>query len=558
MLTQLTINNFAIVRHLDIEFAQKMSVITGETGAGKSIALDALGLCLGNRTELSMLRDKNQRTEVCASFNISENISALQWLKTYELQDTETPNECILRRIINSDGRSKAFINNTPVSAVQLKEIGQYLVHISGQHSSQLLLKTDYQLQLLDNFCAHPELLNQMQQDYKIWQTIQKKLNQFKQLKTENEARKQLLHYQVAELDDFNLQQGEFNTLAEEHRILSNSEQLTTLSQRVLHLLTDNDTANANSLIYRATKSLNELVELDSRYSDVQKMMEYALIQIQEASSEIQHLSCQIEQNPYALQEIENRLSQAIHLARKHNIEPAQLADHHQKLKQELNQLLTFSESESELQAELARSQACLQQSAQALTQSRQKGALKLAAQVTKSINKLSMENSTFFVKINTEIDKINVNGADNIIFTLQSNLGQQPQPLTKVASGGELSRIALAIQVITSHKSAVPTLIFDEIDVGISGATASVVGKLLRKLGEKCQVLCVTHLPQVASAANQHFWVEKSVIENKTETQMKLLNNQQRVKALARLLGGQKITETMLANAEELLALAS
>lgn len=558
MLTQLTINNFAIVRHLDIELSQGMSAITGETGAGKSIALDALGLCLGNRTEIAMLRDAGQRAEVCAAFRITENSPALLWLKERELQDEDNPQECILRRIINPDGRSKAYINNTPISASQLKEIGQYLVHISGQHTSQLLLKTDYQLQLLDRFAAHNDLLTAMQEVYSDWKSAQQKVKQFRQQQAENESRKQLLQYQVEELDEFNIKPGEYEMLESEHSRLSNSEELTSLSQQLLDLLSDNEVANIDSMLYRAAKYTDSLAEMDSRYTDIQTMLQEALIQVQEAAGEIQHLAGNIEQDPYALQETEQRMSRAISLARKHNIPPEKLADHHRKLKQELMQLTDFADSEDILLAQEQTAFEKMRHCAQTLSVSRRQSAKKLAAEVTKSIKQLAMENAEFFIEIQQDSEKVTANGADSVIFTLRTNPGQTVQPLAKVASGGELSRIALAMQVLTSDKSAVSTLIFDEIDVGISGATASIVGKLLRRLGQKCQVLCVTHLPQVACAAHHHFRVEKNVVNRKTETNMTALNSQQRIKALAQLLGGQKITDSALANAEEMLASAS
>lgn len=557
MLTQLTINNFAIVRHLNLELAKGMSVITGETGAGKSIAIDALGLCLGQRTELSMLREGQERAEVCATFQLEAKNPAVAWLKEQELQDPDNPEECILRRIVNNDGRSKAFINSTPVSANQLKELAQYLIHINGQHASQLLLKNDFQLQTLDNFCAHQTLLTQMNSDYLHWKELQRKLHNFKQQCAENEAKKQLLQYQVDELNQFNLQPNEYAELEENHRRLSGSEQLTTLSQSALQLLSENETVNADRLLYKANQYIDELCELDPRYKDAQTMLQEALIQVQEASREIQHLSNNIEQDPLLLQQIEQRMGQALQLARKHNVKAEELTEFHRALKQELNQLIDFSDSEEILIAQEQQAYTQMSATANALHQSRQQGATKLAQQVTQSIKQLAMENAEFFIELKTDYEKISALGADSVVFNLRSNLGQPPQPLAKIASGGELSRIALAIQVLTSDKSAVPTLIFDEIDVGISGATANVVGKLLRKLGDKCQVLCVTHLPQVASQGHHHFVVEKLTVDGKTETKMTALSQPQRVQALAKLLGGSKVTDTVLANAQEMLDLA-
>ena len=556
MLTQLTINNFAIVRQLEIELAKGMSVITGETGAGKSIAIDALGLCLGQRIETSMVREGQERAEICATFFIEPTNPAYQWLQAQELQDPDNPSDCILRRVINADGRSKAFINSTPVSASQLKEIGQYLIHINGQHASQLLLKNDYQLQLVDTFAHHNDLLAQMREDYRAWKNLQTQVKNFQQKVAENEAKKQLLQYQVEELDEFALRPNEYLELEEDQRRLSNSEQLTQLSQSALQLLSENETVSIDSMLYRATQYIDELSELDPRYASVQTMLNDALIQVQEATSEVQHLASHIEQDPMLLQEIEQRLGQALQLARKHNVKPEELVEWHQKLKAELTALLDFSESEERLLLEEKAAFEKMQHTAKQLHESRCQAAGKLAQQVTHSIKGLAMENAEFFIEVNSDLTKVASNGADNIAFTLRSNLGQQAQPLAKVASGGELSRISLAIQVLTSDQSAIPTLIFDEVDVGISGKTASVVGKLLRQLGDKCQVLCVTHLPQVACHGHHQFNVEKFTVDDKTETKMTALSQEERVPALARLLGGSEITDLALANAQEMLDL--
>ena len=556
MLTQLAINNFAIVRQLEIELTKGMSVITGETGAGKSIAIDALGLCLGQRIETSMVREGQERAEICATFFIEPTNPAYQWLQEQELQDPDNPSDCILRRVINADGRSKAFINSTPVSASQLKEIGQYLIHINGQHASQLLLKNDYQLQLVDTFAHHHDLLAQMREDYRTWKNLQTQVKTFQQKVTENEAKKQLLQYQVEELDEFALRPNEYLELEEDQRRLSNSEQLTQLSQSALQLLSENETVSIDSMLYRATQYIDELSELDPRYASVQTMLNDALIQVQEATSEVQHLASHIEQDPMLLQEIEQRLGQALQLARKHNVKPEELVEWHQKLKAELTALLDFSESEERLILEEKAAFEKMQHIAKQLHESRCQAAGKLAQQVTHSIKGLAMENAEFFIEVNSDLTKVTANGADNIVFTLRSNLGQQAQPLAKVSSGGELSRISLAIQVLTSDQSAIPTLVFDEVDVGISGKTASVVGKLLRQLGDKCQVLCVTHLPQVACHGHHQFNVEKFTIDDKTETKMTALSQEERVPALARLLGGSEITELALANAQEMLDL--
>lgn len=556
MLTQLTINNFAIVRHLTLDLNEGMSVITGETGAGKSIGIDALGLCLGYRSESSMIRNGADKADITATFFMQPNSPAFVWLKAHELLDEDNPNECILRRMINTDGRSKAFVNNRPLPVSQLRELGQYLIHLNGQHAPQLLLKSEYQLELVDNYANLHTLLAQMAEQYQIWRKLHKQVKNFHQQCQENEARKQLLQYQVEELDDFAIKEGEFEQLEEDQARLANSEQLTELSQSVLSGLSDND-LNVDTLLYRAIRDVEKLVEMDSHYDSALEMLNQALIQVQEASSEISHLANHIEQDPELLNELDNRISKAMQLARKHHIANEQLWLQHQTLQQELQQLLDFEENEEQLIAnEQAAYQRCIALAEQ-IYQKRCAAAEKLSKQVTQQIKQLAMENGEFFIDIQHNLDKLSPNGADFVEFNLRSNLGQQAQPLAKIASGGELSRISLAVQVLTANKLSTPTIIFDEVDVGISGPTATVVGRLLRELGKKCQVLCVTHLPQVASHGHHHYNVQKQVENNETETQMSLLCPAERVNALARLLGGSKITQAVLANAQEMLDLA-
>ncbi|OOR99809.1 DNA repair protein RecN [Haemophilus paracuniculus] len=557
MLTQLTINNFAIVRHLNLDLNEGMSVITGETGAGKSIAIDALGLCLGYRSESSMIRNGADKADITATFTMQPNSPAFRWLQEHELLDEDNPHECILRRMINLEGRSKAFVNNRPLPISQLRELGLYLIHLNGQHAPQLLLKNEYQLEVLDSYATTHSLLAQMSEQYHKWRKLHTQVKNFHQQCQENEARKQLLQYQVEELDEFAIKEGEFEEMEENHSRLSNSEELTELSQSALDLLSEND-LNADSLIYKAIRHLEDLVEVDNNYQSALDMLNEALIQVQEASSEISALASKIEQDPELLNELDERIAKTISLARKHYISPENLWQQHKKLQAEWQKLVDFEENEEQL---ITDEQQAYQQCvvlAEQIYQKRLDAAQKLSAQVTQQIKHLAMENGEFFIDIKHEPKKLSANGADFVEFNLRSNLGQPAQPLAKIASGGELSRISLAVQVLTANKLSTPTIIFDEVDVGISGAAATTVGKLLRQLGKKCQVLCVTHLPQVASYGNHHFNVQKYVENNQTETQMSLLSPTERVNALARLLGGSQITEAVLANAQEMLDLAA
>lgn len=511
MLTQLTINNFAIVRHLLLDLNEGMSVITGETGAGKSIAIDALSLCLGYRSESSMIRHGADKADITATFSMQPNSPAYLWLKEHELLDEDNPQECILRRMINLEGRSKAFVNNHPLPISQLRELGQYLIHLNGQHAPQLLLKSEYQLEVLDNYADVSGLLHEMSHQYSKWRKLHQQVKNFHQQCQENEARKQLLQYQVDELNEFAIKQGEFEEMEETHTRLSNSEELTELSQQVMDLLNDGD-FNVDSMLYKAIRHLEDLVEVDSQYQSSLDMLNEALIQVQEANSEVSHLASKIEQDPNLLNELDGRISQAIQLARKHAVAPETLWQHHLILLDELQKLVDFAENEEQL---IEDEKAAYQQAveiAEQIYQKRLQAGKKLAEQVTAQIKHLSMENGEFSIDVQHDVNKLSAQGADFVEFNLRSNLGSTTQPLAKIASGGELSRISLAVQVLTANKLSTPTIIFDEVDVGISGPTATTIGKLLRQLGKKCQVICVTHLPQVASYGHHHFNVQKYV----------------------------------------------
>ncbi|MGR3808361.1 DNA repair protein RecN [Pasteurella testudinis] len=558
MLVQLNINNFAIVNQLDLALNAGMSVITGETGAGKSIAIDALGLCLGDRAESSMIRHGQERGEVRATFQIGNNSPALAWLQQYELEDVDTPSHCTLRRVIRNDGRSKAFINNCPVPVAQLRELGALLIQINGQHSSQRLLKSEEQLILLDQFCHNQPHLQHMAQAYQNWKQAKQQLKQFQQQLAENEAKKQLLQYQVEELNEFNLQADEYLQLEQQQRCLANAEQITQLSQSISMLLNENESVNIEAMLNKAERYCTELSQMSGQYDNLMNLLQEALIQVQEAASELQTLSSGIEQDPYLLAEVEQRLGMALQLAKKHHVSPEQLHLHHRELKRQLAALIDISEGEEQLRRQIESAVAELQQISNTLYQSRLQGAQKLSLQITTLIKQLAMENAEFEIVVKHNPEAIGIQGADEITFMLRSNLGQLSQPLAKIASGGELSRIALAIQVLTADKLATPTLIFDEVDVGISGATATVVGKLMQQLAQKCQILCVTHLPQVAAYGHQHFSVQKFTQDGATVTEMTALDKKERIYALSRLLSGSEVTNTTLANAKELLKQAT
>ena len=551
MITQLTINNFAIVEQLLVDFTTGMTAITGETGAGKSIAIDALGLCLGNRSDASAIRNGADRVDISASFVLDDTPAAHSWLTENQLDEG---NECILRRVINQDGRSKAFINGRAVPISQLKDLGQMLIQIHGQHEHQRLLRSDYQQILLNHYMNEPILLSQMQQAYKQWKSADQAYQQYQASKQERDAHLQLLQYQLKELNEFSPIDGEYQLIDEEYKKLSNSEQLINLSQQSIMLLDEADEYNVNNMLNSVKQSIHELVTLDPSLNDILTMLEEASIQIKEASYELRHYSESLELDPARVMQLEQRLSKQIALARKHHVSPEALPELHQNLLNEFKQINQQDEQGEQLQEEIKKYQQIALKLATKLHQKRLTVSKTLAKKVMAIMHELSMPNGQFSIDVVFDENRLNEDGADQVCFLVSTNAGQEAQPLAKVASGGELSRIALAIQVLTAQKMDTPALIFDEIDVGISGPTAAKVGQLLRQLGESTQVITVTHLPQVAGQANQHYFVSKQTTAKQTSTDMQKLDKNGRINELARLLGGDKITDATLANAKELL----
>ncbi|MBD1555901.1 DNA repair protein RecN [Vibrio sp. S9_S30] len=551
MLAHLSVNNFAIVKSLQLELAKGMTTITGETGAGKSIAIDALGLCLGDRAEASSVRQGEEKTDISASFLLDNNINATRWLEDNDLMDGC---ECILRRVITKEGRSRAFINGSPVPASQLKALGQLLINIHGQHAHHQLMKNDYQLSMLDQYAGHVNLLNKTKSYYQTWRQSDNHLKQLMQNSQENLAQKQLLEYQIKELNDLAIGEEEFAELEQEHKRLANSGELASTCQQAIELIYEGEDVNALGILQTVSHSLLQLAELDSKLSSLPDMISEAMIQLEEANSELRHYLDGIDVDPARMIYVEERFSKVMSMARKHHVMPSELYQHHQDLLKQIEALDCSDEKMDALAAEVKEKRLTFLATAEKLNKSRQRYAKELNKLISQSMNELSMEKAKFCIDVVRDENNASPLGIDQVTFLVSTNPGQPMQPIAKVASGGELSRISLAIQVITAQKVDTPSLIFDEVDVGISGPTAAVVGKMLRKLGESTQVLCVTHLPQVAGCGHQQLFVAKSTKGGKTETQMHCLDQDQRVAELARLLGGSQITDSTLANAKELL----
>lgn len=555
MLAHMTISNFAIVKTLQFELKPGMTTITGETGAGKSIAIDALGLCLGDRAEATMVRPNEDKAEISAAFLLANNQAARRWLEDNDLMDGE---ECILRRVITKEGRSRGFINGSPVPASQQKALGQLLINIHGQHAHQQLMRPEYQQHMLDQYAGHHSLLDKTRETYQRWRQAHNELKRLTQSREENEAQKQLLQYQVKELDELALGEEEFNEIEEEHKRLSNSGELAVASQTALSMLYDNDDGNALQLLQMASQQVCNLGEYDNNLNVIPQMLEEAIIQVQEASQELRSYLDNLDMDPHRLIYLEERLAKIMSMARKHYVMPNELYQKHQELLKELDNLDCSDERLEEMAENVeALRQKCLL-AAEKLSKSRQRYAKELDQKISESMHTLSMEHGEFSINIASDPERmLSPIGYDSISFLVSTNPGQPLQSLGKVASGGELSRISLAIQVITAQKVETPSLIFDEVDVGISGPTAAIVGKMLRTLGESTQVMCVTHLPQVAGCGHQQMFVAKRTSEGQTETNMRPLTEEDRIAELARLLGGSEITERTLANAKELLIAA-
>ena len=555
MLSHLSVKNFAVVKEINIAFETGMTAMTGETGAGKSIAIDALSLCLGERADASAVRKGADKAEIIAYFSLLDAPLARAWLDENDVVLDDDPNTCFIRRLISKEGRSKAFINGVPVALQQLKQLGQFLLAIHGQNTHLQLLKDEVQRKLLDDFAEHGPLLSATASAYKHWQQLAKELSALEQAAQQRADREQLLSYQVAELDEFALAEGEFSELEAEHKRLSNGQTLLEEAQKSFYHLYEADEFNALSAIQTSIDKLSNLEDHDPALTPIVAMLNEAAIQVEESANELRSYCDQLEIDPMRLQQVEKRFAQAMELARKHQVMPEALYEHHQQLAEELAGLSADTERLTALQEELESSHAEYIVTSEKLSQSRCNAAGKLAGMVETQIRTLNMPHAEFYIDVTYgEQARPSAEGMDTVVMKVATNPGQPQGRLDKVVSGGELSRIGLALQVISRDTSLTPTMIFDEVDTGISGPMASIVGQLLRRLGKENQVMCVTHLPQVAAQAHNQLFVTKTTEKSETQTHILALTEQARIDELARLLAGDKITPNALANAKELL----
>lgn len=555
MLKQLHIRNLAIVESLELEFGPGMTVLTGETGAGKSILLDALGLTLGDRADSALVRHGAKRAEVTAGFATDGLAQVTAWLEENEL---EADGECLIRRTVNAEGRSRAYINGQPVPVQLLKALGEQLVDIHGQHAHQSLMKRDAQRRLLDDYAGHGKQLTALGEIFRHWTTLREEYEELSRVAEERDARLELLRYQVQELTALELQPGELEELDSEHQRLAHTNRLLEGSQRAVAGLYEDENA-ITAHLDRLVQELQELLRYDTGLAATTEMLETAAIQTKEAATELRHYVSSLEIDPERLAWVEQRLGEIHDLARKHRTEPEELPELLARLEQELESLEGAGarlEGMAE-QIELARKEYL--DGAEKLSQSRRKAAKALGKRVTDQIQGLGMGEGQLEIGVEKLAEEeAGPNGLDRIEFRVAANPGQPMRPLSKVASGGELSRISLGIQVCTAGQEGIPTLIFDEVDVGIGGAVAEMVGRLLRQLAGDRQILCVTHQAQVAALGHQHMQVSKRVSGKQTTTSIAELGLDERVEEIARMLGGLEITEQTEAHARDLIGRAS
>lgn len=552
MLLSLSIRQLAIVEQLDLDFHPGMTVITGETGAGKSILLQALGLAVGDRADTDSLRQGAKEAEVSASFDLTQLPLARLWLEEQQLSSPDA-NECLLRRVILNTGRSKAFINGKACPIGHLKELGQLLLDIHGQHAHQSLLRKETHLSLLDEYAQLLPIKQEVNLAFNAYRSHYQRLIKVRQQDASQQAQLELLTYQVEELNQLAPVKGELAELEAEQQELANAEQLLANSQEALNLC-DEQEGSALQLVNLAKQLVNQLGS--PKLASAGQMLQDAAIQLEETSRELSYFISNLEADPTRLVTLEARLNSYYQAAHKHHIQPEEVYKQHQKLQDQLTELSLGEEGIEKLEQEVNQLRSDYLALANQLSQQRQAAASQLEAEVDSQLALLGMEKSQFKLSF-ARLDKPQASGLDQLEFLIAPNPGQAAKPLVRIASGGELSRISLAIQVVTAQTSSIPTLIFDEVDVGISGATAEIVGRLLKQLAKRGQILCVTHLPQVAAQGQQHLHIHKTVEDETTLSHMELLNKKGRVQELARMLGGVNLSASTLAHAEEMLELA-
>ena len=558
MLRQLKISNFKIVEELVLDLQSGMSVITGETGAGKSVLVSALNLVLGDRADRGVVLEGAERAELTATFELRDNAEAQNWLRQRDLDDSldgslDGGAQCIIRRILTQEGRSRAYINGQPSPMADLRELGEMLVDIHGQHEHQSLLRADVQLQLLDQFAGHIDLIEQVRSSAESWRTLSDTIQTLQANVAEAEARRDFLDFQLAELQLLDMSEQEIIELDQEQKRLARAGETLESGHLAYQLCSDGSDSAASSL----TKAIQQLSDIpDPALSATIELLNSAQIQVEEAASDLQSYLEKLDLDSGRVGEIEQKMEQLFEMSRKHRIKPAELPRLLSDLQEERQQLESGDERLQQLCDELAAIEKQYRSAAEKMSASRKKAAKKIAKQVTERMQGLGMAGGDFRVQLESlDSNTPSVRGNEKAVFEVSTNPGQIHKPLGRVASGGELSRISLAIQVITADHSAISTRIFDEVDSGIGGDTADIVAERLHELGEKNQILCITHLAQVAARGDQHFKVLKQIVKGQTRVDLTELAGKDKTTEIARMLGGNAESKQALAHAEEMLS---
>lgn len=553
MLSYILIRNFTIIEYLELELDHGMTTLTGETGAGKSILIDAIGLVLGDRTDSRVVHPNADKAEITASFDLEKLPATLDWLVAHDLEAED--NVCTIRRIITQEGRSRAYIGGSPTTLQMLKELGQQLVDIHGQHAHQSLLNRDTQRNLLDLHANQQDLLEKLANTYHRWSSLKSELQAIEENDNARQERLDLINFQFQELETAAPEPDEVNKLEEEHQRLSHATHLLENVQNAYAHIFESE-PDANGLLSQAITALEHAADFDKQITQPLELLSNAQIEIQEAATELRRYTDSLKIDPAGLDEISSRLALLQSLARKHRCTPDSLQSRLKALRTEREQLLNRDEHLGKLQSQLETAKDEYWKLYKQVSNGRAKAAKILSQAVTQAMQKMGMSEGHFAILVKTASNPLpTVHGPDRVEFQVTVNRGQPLRPLAKVASGGELSRISLALQLAAKQDQRIPILVFDEVDSGIGGGIAEVVGRMLRQLGNDRQILCVTHLPQVAAQAHHQLAVRKINADQTTQTKiMPLKTEHARIEELARMLGGVDITPRSQAHAEEML----
>jgi len=555
MLKSIFIKNFAIIDELELDFYGGMSVLTGETGAGKSIIIDALNLALGNRADRTVARIEYENVEVVATMDASSSEEAATWLKEHDLDDS---NECVLRRVISKDGKSKAYINNSPSSVAALRSLGNLFVDVYGQHEHQSLMRLNMQRQLLDDFANNNKNIKKLAAVFRLWQSLKNQLEIAETNQAGTCAKLDLLRYQYQELEELNLKAGEYEDINEKFTLLNNSKELNENSMLISQQLAGDGESSIYDSLSLLINDTEKYAAIDDNLNEPLEILRSIHMQTKEVASILRNYSENISSNPQELQILEDRISAIEEISRKHKVKPKQLVAMHALIKEELDSIESVQDDPEKIKTSMQEAEQLYRTTAKIISTSRKKAANELNEKITESMQALGMQGGRFHINVEPKKSTVlSLNGLDEIQFLVNTNPGQSLRALNKVASGGELSRLSLAIQMATSNNLKIPTLIFDEVDTGVGGATAEIVGKHLRKLGDNAQVFCVTHLPQVAAQSHHHYKVNKFEKNESIATKISHLAEDDRIKELTRMLGGIELTKNTQEHAKEMLRLS-